>query len=62
MFQKVAHVAKALAAAIVAGAAMLELAATDGTVTTEEWYRVVAAVLVALGGVWAVPNKSESTP
>jgi hypothetical protein len=53
---KLGRVAKALAAAVFAGAASFQ-AAVDGGVTTWEWATVAAAFIVAFGGVWAIPNK-----
>lgn len=61
MIEKLAKAAKAWAAGVVAGAAVLELAVTESSdggvgVTKEEWYRVIAAVLIAGLGTYNVAN------
>lgn len=50
--------AKAIVAAVAAGASTLGFALADGTVTVPEMVGVVAAVLGALGVTYAVPNKT----
>lgn len=47
---------KAVAAAIVAFGGALATASIDGGVSAGEWFGIVAAALVAGGGVYAVPN------
>ena len=49
-------VAKAIVAAVTAGAAAVGTAAADGEITGNEWWVVLGAVLVAGFGVWRVPN------
>lgn len=51
---------KAVAAAVVTGLGTLQVAYTDNVVTDQEWVGVVIATVVALGAVWAVPNKPPS--
>jgi hypothetical protein len=51
--------AKAIIGALVAGAGAWGTAVADGQVTAQEWSGVVAAFLVALGAIWAVPNSDE---
>ncbi len=58
----VAPYAKAIIAALVAGLGSLATALVDGKslgdVTDGQWLAVVLALLVALGAVFAVPNKT----
>ena len=54
--------AKALIGALVAGLAALGTATADGTVTGSEWVGVALAALVALGAVWATPNRTAPPP
>lgn len=49
--------AKAIVAAIAAGAASLGTALTDDRITSGEWVIAALAVLAALGVTYAVPNK-----
>lgn len=51
--------AKAIVAALAAGAGTLGTALADDKVTTGEWVLVALAVLGALGVTWAVPNRQE---
>jgi len=51
---------KAITAAIVTGLGTLQIAYVDNTVTNQEWVGVAISTLVALGAVWAVPNKTGS--
>lgn len=53
----IAPYAKALVAALVAGLTALGTALADGNVEPVEWTGVIVAFLVALGAVFAVPNK-----
>lgn len=55
--KKVAEYAKAVAGGAAAGVAAYVPAASDGHVTSGEWWTVVVAVLVGAGLVGAVPNK-----
>lgn len=48
--------AKALVAAVVAGLGSLKAAVAENGVSAEEGIEVAIVTLVALGGVWAVPN------
>ncbi|MBE4735681.1 hypothetical protein [Streptomyces caniscabiei] len=54
---KIAKYAKAVVAALAAGAGSLGAAVTDDVVTAAEGWTALTAVLVALGFTWAVPNK-----
>jgi hypothetical protein len=58
---KLAEIAKALLASAIAGlgslAAVLVGDASLGDVTDGQWATIVLATLVALGGVWGIPNK-----
>lgn len=51
---------KAIAAAVVAGGTAAITALHDGVIVPEEWVAITIAFLVALGGVWAVPNVPKS--
>lgn len=51
---------KAVTAAAIAGLGTLQIAYLDHTVTTAEWINVAIATLVALGGVYAVPNAPKA--
>jgi len=48
---------KAVAAAVITGLGALQIAYADNRITDQEWVGIGIATLVALGGVWAVPNK-----
>ncbi|MET9479892.1 hypothetical protein [Streptomyces sp. NPDC006638] len=54
---RVSTFAKAVAAALAAGAAAVATAVQDGSFTTGEGVTVALAVLGALGITYAVPNK-----
>lgn len=56
---KLPRYAKAIVAAVVAGAGSLATALNDGTITTTEGVTAVFAVLGALGITWAVPNRQQ---
>ncbi|MFF3884012.1 hypothetical protein [Streptomyces sp. NPDC001914] len=56
---KLPRYAKAIVAAVVAGAGSLATALNDGTLTAAEGVTVVLAVLTALGFTWAVPNRPQ---
>jgi hypothetical protein len=47
---------KAITAAVITGLGTLQVAYSDNLVTNAEWIGIAIATLVALGGVWAVPN------
>lgn len=49
---------KTVVAVLTAGLLALQLALTDGGMTTEEWVAVAIAVVGALG-VYAIPNRSD---
>ena len=55
------NIAKAVVGALIAGLGALGTALVDdkslGDVTDGQWVTVVLASLVALAGIWAVPNK-----
>lgn len=57
---KVGKIAKALVAALAAGAASASVAVQDGTLSTGEGVTIALAVLGALGITWIVPNKEAS--
>lgn len=50
--------AKAIVGALVAGLAVLQTAMQDEVMTNNEWVAVAAAVVGALGLIWAVPNSN----
>ena len=52
--------AKAIVGALVAGLTSLQAALDDGGITAQEGVGAAIATLVALGVVWAVPNKEET--
>ncbi len=54
---KIKPYAKSIVGGLVAGLTALGTAMADGQVTGEEWTRVAVAALVALGVVYAVPNR-----
>ena len=58
--QKVAEYAKAGAGGVGAGVAAYVPAASDGHVTSGEWWTVAVAALVGAGVVGAVPNKKPA--
>jgi hypothetical protein len=51
--------AKAVIGAIIAALGALGTALIDQDVTPNEWIGVALAFFVALGGVWAVPNRPQ---
>lgn len=51
--------AKAIAAGATAGLTVLLASLPDG-VTAEEWWSVLAAVLLPFGVTWRVPNKPQA--
>lgn len=53
---RIAPYAKALIGAVVAGLGALSVALEDGSISSQEWISIVAAFLVALGAIFAVPN------
>lgn len=58
MVYQLSTVAKAVVAALAAGAGALAVAVQDGTLSAPDFITVGLAVLGALGVTWAVPNKS----
>ncbi|WP_426568077.1 hypothetical protein [Streptomyces canus] len=54
---KLPRYAKAIAAAVAAGAGSVGTALNDGTLTTGEGVTAVLAILGALGITWRVPNR-----
>lgn len=52
--------AKAIIAALIAGLGILGEGLTDGSLSGQEWIAAAVAALVALGGVYLVPNKSTT--
>ena len=54
------HIAKAIVGALIAGLTSIVTALDDGDITNQEWVTAVIAAAVALGVVWAVPNKPET--
>ena len=57
MMGALAPYAKAVTAAVVAGLSAAAAALDDETISTQEWVTIAIAFFVALGAVWAVPNK-----
>jgi hypothetical protein len=53
---------KAILAALVAGLGVLSTAFSDGELVTQEWIGALIAALVALGGVYQIPNKTPDPP
>jgi len=58
---KVSKYAKAIVAAVVAGAGSLSTALADDTITTAEGWAAGVVALAALGFTWGVPNKPAQT-
>jgi len=54
--------AKSILAAIIAGLSSLIVGLSDDTLDTAEWLTAAVATLVALGAVYAVPNKPSEPP
>lgn len=54
-------IAKAITAALIAALGALAAAAGDG-ISVQEGLTAAVAGLVALGGVWAVPNRTLPPP
>jgi len=54
------QIAKAVTGALVAGLSSLLVGLEDGTLNGTEGVAAVVAFLVALGAVWAVPNKPSA--
>ncbi len=52
-----AQIAKAIAGLVTAFGTGLMTAATDGGVSSGEWYAIIGGALVAGAAVWTVPNK-----
>lgn len=52
--------AKAIVGALVAALTALVAALNEGGVSAQEWAQAAIAGLVALGAVWAVPNRSTT--
>lgn len=48
---------KAVTAALVAGLTAIITGLDDDALNTQEWVQALVAFLVALGAVWAIPNK-----
>lgn len=57
MTANVAPYAKAVVGALVATLTALTLGLDDDALTAREWAEAVTAGLVALGAIWAVPNR-----
>lgn len=51
---------KAIAAALITGLGSLQVAYSDQVLTTQEIVGIAIATAVALGGVYAVPNKPQT--
>lgn len=54
----IAPIAKAVVGAAVAFISSLVTALGDNTISTQEWLTAGLAGLVALGAVWAIPNRT----
>lgn len=48
---------KAITGAVVTGLGTMQVAYADNVITQQEWVGIAIATLVALGAVWAVPNR-----
>lgn len=59
MSYTVPQIAKAVIATVVAGAAAIGTALTDGHITGTEWCVIVPAIVVAAGAVFSVPNADK---
>lgn len=57
--QNINEIRKAILACAIAAVGALSTALIDNGVTAQEWCTVALAGLVALGGVWAVPNAQK---
>lgn len=57
----IAPYAKAVLAAVIAALTALGTALTDETISSSEWVAVALAFFVALGAVYAVPNKPAAS-
>lgn len=53
---KVAPYAKAIIGALIAGVSVIAAGVTDGHLSAGEWVSALLAALVALGGVYKIPN------
>ena len=53
----IAKVAKAIAGAVTAFGTGLITAATDGGISSSEWWVIIGGTLVGGAAVWTVPNK-----
>lgn len=51
-----ARIRKALTAALIAGATAVSTAAADGTITGNDWWIILGALVVGGVGVYWVPN------
>ncbi|WP_060880150.1 hypothetical protein [Streptomyces scabiei] len=58
---RISKYAKAVVAALAAGAGTIGTALTDDVVTPAEGWAALIAVLAALGFTWAVPNRQDTT-
>jgi hypothetical protein len=56
----VSKYAKAIIAALIAGLGILGEGLTDGSLSGQEWIAAAVAALVALGGVYLVPNRAAA--
>ena len=54
--RSIAPYAKAVIGALIAGLTAIGTALTDGGISPAEWVAAAIAFLVALGGVYAIPN------
>lgn len=57
---RMSKIAKALASALGAGAAMFYTALLDDVITQTEWYRIIGAVVITGGLTWLVPNAPDT--
>lgn len=56
MIRAAAPYAKAILAGAIATVGAVAVGYADGTMVAAEWWSAAASGLVALGGVWGVPN------
>ena len=64
--EKVAPIAKALIASVVAFLTAISTALGDGSISAQEWITALIALIIGFGAVFSVPNKppfvSEQEP
>lgn len=61
MRRTLATVAKALAGGVVAGLGAAATAASDGEITSPEWWLIASAAAGSAYAVWRTPNAQQET-